>query len=152
MCARGSAGPGRWGRRLCYLWGCGLSVSCTPGAMQAQPKVGEGRLAFAVRPRIPTLHSPVPPRWQELQATCCRRRPWPRWADDGGGRLGAYATRGAPPARPGWLAGRGGAPGRPGPGHARQPCPAGTAWQWPGPPSPVQSASSNAIESVQPGF
>ncbi len=45
MCAWGSGGPCGWGRHVCYLWGCGLIVSRTPGAA-----VGGG----------PARHAPAP--------------------------------------------------------------------------------------------
>jgi hypothetical protein len=97
---RGSAGPCGWGRPLCYLWGCGLSVSRTPGAVQAPSSVGRGKRASGPRP------APAPPCWQVLPATRCRRRPWVL-ASVGGrrGRAAGVEARRAPrrarPAPPG---------------------------------------------------
>ena len=91
MFERGSACPFGWGRPLCYLWGCVLSVSRTPGAVQAPSSVGGGRLAGAARPR------PAAP------LAGAAGHPLPQWAGDGSWRRGSArrAARPPPPARPG---------------------------------------------------
>ncbi len=94
---------------MCYLWGCGLSIWRTPGAVQAQSSGSGGRRAGAARPR------PAPPRWQALQATHCLGG---RATGLGGG--GRRDARRAPcPARP----------GPPPPGPARHARPAPPRWQ-----------------------
>ncbi len=97
---------------MCYLWGCGLSVSRTPGAVQAQSLVGGGRRAGAERPR------PAAP------LAGAAGHLLPRWAGDGGWRQGS-ARRAARPRPPP-------CPARPPPSPARPP---------PGPPGPPPGAA-----------
>jgi hypothetical protein len=95
-----------WGRPLCYLWGCGLSVSRTTGAVQAPSLGGGGRGAGG-----PALRVPAPPRPAQgplagVPATRCLGR---RATGLGGG--GRRDARRAP---------RSARPGPPPPGPARR--------------------------------
>jgi hypothetical protein len=91
-------------RPLCYLWGCGLRVSRTPGAVQAPSSVGGGRRAGAARPGPAGAAAPL---------AGAADHPLPRWAGDGGWRRGSArrAARPPSPAQPGPPPARPGAPG-----------------------------------------
>ncbi len=134
MFERESAGPCGWGRPLCYLWGCSLSVSRTPGAVQAQSSVG-GRPACR---RCESQPRPAP-------LAGAAGHPLPRWAGDRGWlEAGVSATRGAPPARP----------GPPGDGRRRgtpaPPLPAGRRGDPlpKGPPQPFAAAGGQGREGA----
>ncbi len=96
---------------MCYLWGCGLSVSRTPGAVQAPSSGGGGRRAGGPA----GLRCASPPRPAPLAGAA--GHPLPRWAGDGVARRGSARRAARPPpgpARP--------RPARPGP--PGQPLPA----------------------------
>ena len=94
---------------MCYLWGFGLNVSRTPGAVQAPSSVGGGP-AGGRRASGPALRVPAPPR-------PAGRRCRPPAASVGGrqglvgGRGRRDARRTPRPARPGAPPARTGAPG-----------------------------------------
>ena len=117
-----------------YLWGCGLIVSRTPGAMQAPSSGVGGRRAGGPALRVPAPPRPAGRRCRPPTASVGGRLVW---------EAGVGATRGAPPARPSPARPRPARPGTPAP-----PLPAGRggAPLPKGPPHPFAAAGGQGRE------